>query len=296
MDSTVGLEFYSNVKTNGVILQCINEVCVILTVAHSCNPMFLRSAVAEDLRARQITSERAAEKLSLYESLLKTKSICSGNLVFDNNNKYISVIPVSIDFDKDLMLLAAHIPGKTSTVGITASQETEPGIEIYTTLTTPATRDKIALFSRAGITQLATAQGDIDKTKFLCLQTYFPVGPGASGAPVFLLDSNLLMGIIDMQIADGDLQMPVGATLALVPDNIKKFLRQFYYMENESDSESNWPYCHGKKYLCEMVLGKTSLLDALRHRRDEKKSNKNTQTSLHNSGSQSRDAGMETAD
>jgi hypothetical protein len=265
-DSTIAVELNPDSRGNGIILTCGENLCTVLTAAHLCNPYILFDDIMSGVVSKEIPSALAAQQLGFYVDLLSKKQFCSGFAVLDDGEKLVPFTPILIDFKKDLMLGAIMLSGTESTVRLSTIKAVEPGTELYTVVIAPSMNDKHVLFSRAGLTREAFLRDDTEKKNGkIYLQTEFSVGPGASGAPVFLLKNNLLVGILDAQLTDGDFFAPIRATFIVTPEDIRDFYRR-YTEDIENDSKSDWPYCYGEEQLCKLVQNKTSLMDALRHR------------------------------
>jgi hypothetical protein len=169
-----------------------------------------------------------------------------------------------IDHDRDLMLMVATCPGLASTVKLTNRGRVKPGTELYAVVIAPLEGDKVVLFSKAGLTYKPVIGNLSSQTNQNYLQANFPVGPGASGAPVFLLDRHQLVGILGAQMTDGNAYAPIRATLIIPSKLIQELFEQ--YMEDKDDSKSDWPYCHGEERICQVLRGEISFVESLRRR------------------------------
>ena len=183
---------------------------------------------------------------------------------------------MAVDYDKDLMVLVAKLPGMESTVKISAQKEVSPKTKLYSVVIAPIEGDKVMLFSKAGLVRKAFTRSDLSRRGQTYLQTNFPVGPGASGSPVFLEDSDLLVGVLGAQMGDGTLPLLIKATYLVRLEDIKRFLIQI--AEDKNDSELDWPYCHGQEHICKVVLGEAPLVETFRHRYLEKDGKKGEQS------------------
>ncbi len=269
-NSAIAIELNSLTKGNGVILTCLMGTCIVLTAAHLCNPFIIIDNLLQQANEGEISVAEGGRYFSLYSKLLKEKSFCKGFVVLEDETR-VPVRPVLINFEHDLMLGVVQLPDRKSTVHLSTVKKVEPGTRLYTAVVAPTTDRKIILFSRAGVTKKTFLTSDVEKKDGqVYLQTNFPIGPGASGAPVFLADTNLLVGVICAQMIDGNPLVPIKATYVATPNQIREVYLQ--HTEDKDDIELNRPYCHGKKYLCELVRGEISIVDAFRHRRNEKES------------------------
>lgn len=279
-ESTVEIATNAGSYGNGVITYCTDKICFILTAAHLCNPEvtldYLWTAVGNGV----VTQEKARQRLNFLSDLLEQRAFCNSQIVIQDSENPIDAVPLIIDFDKDLMLLVAYLPNTKSHVKISAPEEIKPGTPLYTIVKISGHEDKMVLYGKTGLTRLLI--NPIDKTKQKFLQTYFPIGPGASGAGVFLESSDLLVGTIVMQYANGNPVSPIRGTYVVLTKNIRAIFQKLATDFSSVDTllaakdkihkESSWPYCYGKKQLCRLVSGEVKLIDYLTQQVKDRKS------------------------
>jgi hypothetical protein len=252
---------------NGVVLSCDNETCTILTVAHLCNPLELIDSTIVAYKNGLITVEERKRRITELSSITQNEQLCAGSIIPGNGMEYTTISPLFVDFDRDLMIVKAYLPNKKTNIRLSYVKSIVPGTEIYTAAIGPQTNIRVTLFSRTGPANTVILT-DTHEEKDNYLQANFPVGPGASGAPAFMLRTHMLIGVIAAQLADGIVRAPIRATYIIKTNDIREFLLE--YTRNKNDSKSNGLYCNGKDYLCAMVHGEMPLLDAYGHSTNEK--------------------------
>ena len=262
-DATFLLELNPGNQGVGAILNCKGDRCFILTVAHLCDPSVAFNGVMKMIDSKRITQAEGWAKTQEYMSLTERKSFCHGLLVYDEGMKRVPMVPISIDYKKDLMLLEVKFSHEKPDIIVSSVSTVLPGKRIYTTIISPEEKIKAVLFSQAGIYakfSLPTNQEDESQTY---LQTEFSIGPGISGSPVFFEETNELMGVIRAELIDGNPLAPTKATFLTPIVDVQQFLKQS--MKDENDNKSDRPHCYGQKYLCNVARGEMSFLDALGH-------------------------------
>jgi len=273
--STIQLALNLKTGGNGVILGCAGEdVCVILTVAHLCNPEGIIATTIQLHKDHIISDKFFNRRLAELRLLAHNKLLCSGGARV--GDVWYPVTALAVDFDQDLMILGTQIPEWKKLFGSNSTHlASDPYIkfatQLYAIVNTPSMRDsdKLVLFSYAGMgtegdtfhskIQALDMPGDVEKNY---IQADFPIGPGASGSPVFRLSDNALVGLIDAQLSLGEVSMPIKSTFVIPNTSILTFIKK-YQASRKADnvSKPDRIYCYGKVNICDVVDGKTSILD-----------------------------------
>jgi hypothetical protein len=257
---------------NGVLMHCSNNVCIIITAAHVCSPILLVDKLMQSNLNGGISDDDAKSVIAGFIKLLDQNAFCNGKAFMKDSETPVDVIPILIDYDKDLMLLVAHMPDVKTNVNISALGEVKPGTSLYTVVIDTEHHKRLVLYSKAGLIVYGEPSRDHGQNY---LQTYFPVGPGASGSGVFLERSNLLVGIIGAQFASSNPVSPIRGTFAIQVKDIRNVFQKYaekvsmadtsLLVKENDDNKLNRPHCYGKKYLCELVHNEISLVEALGH-------------------------------